>query len=55
METSKMLPMEPMEAAALNCVLSWQFSHAFIMLDSQQGSPFSDSMALLCSWRSRQR
>ena len=50
-----MLPMEPVAAAALTRALSRQFSRAFITLDSQQGSPFSDSMTLRCSWRSRQR
>ena len=50
-----MLPMEPVAAAALTCALSRQFSRTFITLDSQQGSPFSDSMTLRCSWRSRQR
>ena len=49
-----MLPMEPVAAAALTRALSRQFSRAFITLDSQQGSPFSDSMTLRCSWRSRQ-
>ena len=42
--------MEPMAAAALTCALSRQFSRTFITLDSQQGSPFSDSMTLRCSW-----
>jgi hypothetical protein len=51
METSKMLPMEPVAAAALTRALSRQSSRIFITLDSQQGSPFSDSMTLCCSWR----
>ena len=50
-----MRAMAPVAAAALVRALSRQFSHAFITLDSQQGSPFSDSMTLRCGWRSRQR
>ena len=45
METSKMLPMEPVAAAALTRALSRQFIQAFITLDLQHGSPLSDSMA----------
>jgi hypothetical protein len=48
-----MLPMDPV-AAALTRALSRQFSDAFITLDSQQGSPFNDSMTLHCTWRLRQ-
>jgi hypothetical protein len=43
--------MEPVAAAALTRALSRQSSRIFITLDSQQGSPFSDSMTLCCSWR----
>ena len=46
METSKMLPMEPVAAAALTRALPRQSSHAFITLDSQQGRPICDSMTL---------
>ena len=40
-----MLPMEPVAAAARTRALSRQFSHAFITLDSQHSTSFSDSMA----------
>ena len=50
-----MLPMEPVAAAALIRALSWQFSRVFITADSQYGTSLSDSMALRCGWRSRQR
>ena len=40
-----MLPMEPVAAAARTRALSRQFSHAFITLDSQDGTSLSDSMA----------
>ena len=53
-DITKMLPMDPV-AAALTRALSRQFSDAFITLDSQQGSPFNDSMTLHCTWRLRQR
>jgi hypothetical protein len=55
METSKMLPMEPVAAAALVRALSWQFSRVFITADSQYGTSLSDSMALRSGWCSRQR
>jgi hypothetical protein len=55
MEISKMLAMEPVAAAALIRALSWQFSRVFITADSQYGTSLSDSMALRCGWRSRQR
>ena len=42
METSMMLPMEPVEAAGLIRALSWQFSRVFITLDSQHGTSPSD-------------
>ena len=45
METSKMLAMESVAAAVLIRALSRQSSHAFITLDSQQGTSLSDSMA----------
>jgi hypothetical protein len=50
-----MLPMEPVGAAALVRALSWHFSRVFITADSQYGTSLSDSMALRCGWRSRQR
>ena len=54
MKTSKMLPMEPVAAAALTRALSRQFIQAFITLDLQHGSPLSDSAhGMRCSWRSR--
>ena len=40
-----MLAMEPVAAALLTRALSRQFSHAFITLDSQHSTSFSDSMA----------
>jgi hypothetical protein len=42
METSKMLPIEPVGAVALIRALSWQFSRVFITLDSQHGTSLSD-------------
>ena len=50
-----MLPMEPVGAAALIRALSWQFNRVYITADSQYGTSLSDSMALRCGWRSRQR
>ena len=50
-----MLPMEPVEAAALVRALSWHFSRVFITADSQYGTSLSDSMALRCGSCSRQR
>ena len=50
-----MLPMEPVAAAALIRALLWQFSRDFITPDSQHGTSLSDSMALRCGWRTRQR
>jgi hypothetical protein len=55
MEASKMLPMEPVAVAALIRALLWQLSRVFITADSQYGTSLSDSMALRCGWRSRQR
>jgi hypothetical protein len=55
METSNMLPMEPVAAAALIRALLWQFSRDFITPDSQHGISLSDGMALCCGWRSMQR
>mgnify|MGYP006234435557 CR=1 FL=1 len=45
METSKMLAMAPVAAAVLTRALSRQFGRAFITLDSQHSTSFSDSMA----------
>ena len=50
-----MLPMEPVAVAALIRALLWQLSRVFITADSQYGTSLSDSMALRCGWRSRQR
>jgi hypothetical protein len=50
-----MLPMEPVAASALIRALLWQFSRVFITPDSQHGTLLSDSTALRCGWRSRQR
>ena len=43
METSSMLLMEPVAAAALVRALLWQFSRVFITPDSQHGTSLSDS------------